>query len=62
MCYLLKIFVGNLNNCEVTGHCTPLRPVEEQLIVGGSEEILPVHAAKIEDPCLYGIVYAWSVY
>lgn len=37
--------------CGVTGHCTPLRgPVEARLVVGGSEEVLPVYVAEMEDP------------
>jgi len=48
--------------CGVTGHCTPLRgPVEARLGVGGSEEVLPVHVAEMEDPCLLGLDYLVQV-
>ncbi|ROT62945.1 hypothetical protein C7M84_019191 [Penaeus vannamei] len=48
--------------CGVTGHCTPLRrPVEARLGVGGSEEVLPVYVAEMEDPCLLGIDYLMQV-
>nr|XP_027213555.1 uncharacterized protein LOC113806594 [Penaeus vannamei] len=48
--------------CGVTGHCTPLRgPVEARFSVGGSEEVLPVYVAEMEDPCLLGIDYLMQV-
>ncbi|XP_069972959.1 retrovirus-related Pol polyprotein from transposon 412 [Penaeus vannamei] len=48
--------------CGVTGHCMPLRgPVEARLGVGGSEEVLPVYVAEMEDPCLLGIDYLMQV-
>ncbi|ROT64723.1 hypothetical protein C7M84_017328 [Penaeus vannamei] len=48
--------------CGVTGHCTPLKgPVEARLSVGGSEKVLPVYIAEMEDPCLLGIDYLMQV-
>ncbi|ROT81123.1 hypothetical protein C7M84_000114 [Penaeus vannamei] len=44
------------------GHCTPLRePVEVRLGVGGSEKVLPVYVAEMEDPRLLGIDYLMQV-